>query len=255
MFLGRLIDRKERFNIMRITRQKTNIKVDVGLKDCKYMNIQYIYDLYAMATDEEKQTDWYADAYHFTNDLSEKYDISPVQIAHLISAISPQTKWGKNKEYAILALQGWEAVKNGWLERKDLDKIHKYGAMSNNGYAVLFGEDYSLGQKTASFAANILGNKQIVTVDSLAMSILFGFYEKAGSYNIKNPAYVYAQSLYVHCANTLGIFPAQLQAVVWVVCRRLKKAHKSSVTLLTAATALGKGYTPKDILDYITQNV
>lgn len=240
---------------MLITKQKTNIKVDVGLKDCKYMNTQYIYDLYAMATEEEKQTDWYADAYHFTNDLSEKYDISPVQVAHLIAAISPQTKWEKNKEYAILALQGWEAVTNGWLDRKDLDKIHKYGAMSDNGYAVLFGEDYSLGQKTTSFAANIMGNKQIVTVDSLAMSILFGFYEKAGSYKIHNIAYVYAQSLYVHCANTLGIFPAQLQAVVWVVCRRLKKAHKSNVTLLTAAAALGKGYTPKDILNYISQNV
>jgi len=240
---------------MLITKQKTNIKVAVGLKDCKYMNIQYIYDLYAMATEEEKQTDWYVDAYHFATDLSEKYDISPVKVAHLISAISPQQKWEKNKEYAILALQGWETVTNGWLGRKDLDKIHKFGAMSDNGYAVLFGEDYTLGQKTTSFAANIMGNKQIVTIDSLAMSILFGFYEKAGSYKIQNGAYVYAQSLYVHCANVLGIFPAELQAVVWVVCRRLKKAHKSSVTLLTAAAALGKGYTPKDILNYISQNV
>jgi len=240
---------------MLITKQKTNIKVAVGLKDCKYMNTQYIYDLYAMATEEEKQTDWYADAYHFTNDLSEKYDISPVKVAHLISAISPQTKWEKNKEYAIIALQGFDAVRNGWIGKNDLPKIHKFSAMSDNGYAVLFEQEFNLGQKTASFAANILGNKQIVTVDSLAMSILLGFYEKAGSYNIKNPAYVYAQSLYVHCANTLGIFPAQLQAVVWVVCRRLKKAHKSNVTLLTAAAALGKGYTPKDILDYITQNV
>lgn len=240
---------------MRIEKQKTNIKVDVGLKDCKYMNTQYIYDLYAMATEEEKQTDWYFDAYHFANDLAEQYDVSPIKIANLISAISPQQKWEKNKEMTVLALQAFDAVKNGWMGKNDLPKIHKFGGMSQNGYAVLFDEDYSLGQKTTSFAANIMGNKQIVTVDSLAMSILLGFYEKAGSYNIKNPAYVYAQSLYVHCANVLGIFPAQLQAVVWVVCRRLKKAHKSSVTLLTAATALGKGYTPKDILDYITQNV
>jgi hypothetical protein len=240
---------------MLITIQNANIKVAVGLKDCKYMNIQYIYDLYAMATEEEKQTDWYADAYHFTNDLSEKYDISPVKVAHLISAISPQQKWEKNKEYAILALQGFDAVKSGWMGKNDLPKIHKFGAMSDNGYAVLFGEAFNLGQKTASFAANIMGNKQIVTIDSLAMSILFGFYEKAGSYKIYNGAYTYAQSLYVHCANVLGIFPAQLQAVVWVVCRRLKEAHKSNVTLLNAANALGKGYTPKDILNYITQNV
>ena len=82
---------------MLITKQKTNIKVAVGLKDCKYMNIQYIYDLYAMATEEEKQTDWYVDAYHFATDLSEKYDISPVKVALLISAISPQQKWEKNK--------------------------------------------------------------------------------------------------------------------------------------------------------------
>ena len=240
---------------MRIEKQKTNIKVDVGLKDCKYMNTQYIYDLYAMATEEEKQTDWYFDAYHFANDLAEQYDVSPIKIANLISAISPQQKWEKNKEMTVLALQAFDAVKNGWMGKNDLPKIHKFGAMSDNGYAVLFEQEFNLGQKTASFAANILGNKQIVTIDSLAMSILFGFYEKAGSYKIQNGAYVYAQSLYVHCANTLGIFPAQLQAVVWVVCRRLKKAHKSNVTLLTAAAALGKGYTPKDILNYISQNV
>lgn len=240
---------------MRITRQGSNVRVTVGKKDIPYMNVDYIYKLYAMATQEEKNTDWYADAYHFANDLSEQHDISPVKIANLISAISPQTKWEKNKEYAILALQGFDAVRNGWIGKNDLPKIHKFSVMSDNGYAVLFEQEFNLGQKTASFAANILGNKQIVTVDSLAMSILLGFYEKAGSYNIKNPAYVYAQSLYVHCANVLGIFPAQLQAVVWVVCRRLKKAHKSNVTLLTAATSLGKGYTPKDILDYISQNV
>lgn len=240
---------------MLVTKQGSNVRVTVGKKDIPYMNVDHIYNLYAMATQEEKDTDWYADAYHFANELSKQYDISPVKIANLISAISPQTKWEKNKEFAILALQGFDAVKSGWMGKSDLPKIHKYGAMSDNGYAVLFGEAFNLGQKTASFAANIMGNKQIVTVDSLAMSILLGFYEKAGSYKIQNGAYVYAQSLYVHCANTLGIFPAQLQAVVWVVCRRLKKAHKSNVTLLTAAAALGKGYTPKDILDYISHNV
>jgi len=240
---------------MHIEKRKTNVFITAGLQDCKYMDIAHIYKLYAMSTESERNTDWYADAYTFAKDLSVKYNISIIKIAHLIAAISPQQKWEKNKEYAIIALQGFDAVKNGRMGKNDLPKIHKYGATSQNGYAVLFDEDYSLGQKTTSFAANIMGNKQIVTVDSLAMSILFGFYEKAGSYKIQNGAYVYAQSLYVHCANVLGIFPAELQAVVWVVCRRLKKAHKSNVTLLTAAAALGKGYTPKDILNYISQNV
>lgn len=240
---------------MRIEKRKTNVFITAGLQDCKYMDIAHIYKLYAMSTESEQNTDWYADAYTFAKDLSVKYNISIIKIAHLIAAISPQQKWEKNKEMTVLALQAFDAVQNGWMTREDMPLIHKFSAQSNTGYAVLFDEDYNLGQKTTSFAANILGDYSIVTVDSLAMSILFGFYEKAGSYTIYGKAYTYAQALYIHCANDLGISPAHLQAIVWVVCRRLKKAHKSNVTLLTAAAALGKGYTPKDILDYITQNV
>lgn len=240
---------------MRIEKRKTNVFITADLQDCKYMDIAHIYKLYAMSTESERNTDWYADAYTFAKDLSVKYNISIIKIAHLIAAISPQQKWEKNKEMTVLALQAFDAVKNGWMTREDMPLIHKFSAQSNTGYAVLFDEDYNLGQKTTSFAANILGDYSIVTVDSLAMSILFGFYEKAGSYDIYGKAYTYAQALYIHCANDLGISPAHLQAVVWVVCRRLKKAHKSNVTLLTAANTLGKGYTPKDILNYITQNV
>lgn len=239
---------------MLITKQKTNIKVAVGLKDCKYMNIQYIYDLYAMATAKEKQTDWYLDAYTFSQNLANKYaylGVNQVQVANLIAAISPQLRWENNKKNAEIALQAYDAVMNGWLERKDLPSIHKFSAISNNGYAVLFGERFTLGQKTASFAANILGDSQVVTVDSLAMSILLGFYEKAGTYKIYNGAYAYAQGLYIHAAKRLGITPAYCQAVVWTVCRRLKKSHRkvNKQTLVDIVAIVGQN--PADVLKYI----
>lgn len=242
---------------MLVTRKRTTITISVGLSDCKYMDVAFIHKLYGMATDKEKHTDWYNDAYMFAKRLSEQYahyGITLVKVAHLIAAISPQMKWEKNKENAELALQAYDAVMQGWLNREDMPKIHKFGAISNTGYAVLFGEPYTLGQKTNSFAANILGDNSVVTVDSLAMSILLGFYEKAGTYKIYRSAYTYAQSLYVHAAKELGISPAHLQAVTWVVCRRLKKAHRkyNKITILDATNAVGQN--PANVLAYITND-
>ena len=239
---------------MLVTKQRSNVKVSVGLRDCKHMDVAHILKLYSMATDKEKHTDWYLDAYEFAQNLSEKYSylgITHVQVANLIAAISPQVQWENNKKNAEIALQAYDAVMNGWLERKDLPSIHKFSAISNNGYAVLFGERFTLGQKTASFAANILGDSQVVTVDSLAMSILLGFYEKAGTYKIYNGAYAYAQGLYIHAAKRLGITPAYCQAVVWTVCRRLKKSHRkvNKQTLVDIVAIVGQN--PADVLKYI----
>ena len=242
---------------MLVTRQRTNVKISVGLRDCRYMDVSFIFKLYEMATDHERNTDWYLDAYEFTKQLAEKYahyGITQIKVAHLVSAISPQTKWEKNKENTVLALQAYDAYKQGWLTREQLPKIHKYGAMSTNGYAVLFDENYTLGQKTTSFAANILGDYSIATIDSLAMSILLGFYEKSGSYKIQSTAYTYAQSLYANAGKQLGVSAAEAQAVTWVVCRRLKKTHRKNnkQTLLDIVSIVGQN--PKDVLDYI-QNV
>ncbi|RTL02148.1 MAG: hypothetical protein EKK57_02735 [Proteobacteria bacterium] len=241
---------------MLVTRKRTNISISVGLGDCKYMDVSFIHKLYAMATDKERDTDWYNDAYTFAKQLAEKYahyGVTLVKVAHLIAAISPQTKWEKNKQNAELALQAYDAYMQGWLKREDMPKVHKFGAISNTGYAVVFNEPYVLGQKTSSFAANILGDNNIVTIDSLAMSILLGFYEKGGTYEIYRSAYTYAQSVYVHAAKELGISPAHLQAVTWVVCRRLKKAHRkhNKITMLDAASAVGQN--PVDILRYISE--
>lgn len=234
---------------MLVTKQGSNIKIAVSFKDTPFMNADYIRKLYAMATEEEKYTDWYQDAKNFAAYLVEKYNLDIEKVANLIAAISPQTKWEKNKEFAELAVQAYDDVQNGWLTREDLPKVHKYGAMSETGYAVLFGENFELGQKTTSFAKNILGDTNEVTIDSLAMSILLGFYEKAGSYNIYKTAYKYAQKVYLQVARELGIEPSHLQAVTWVVCRRLKKQHKSKVTVLSAAKVVGQH--PLDILEYI----
>lgn len=238
---------------MQVIKHHTNVKIAVGVADIPYMSMQHIFDLYALATDLEKQTDWYSDAYEFANELALKHNLSIVQVANVIAALSPQMKWEKNKLNAKEAIEAYVAYRDGWLTRDQLPKVHTFTAMSNNAYAILFGEHFTLGQKTASFAANILGNYNVVTVDSLAMSILLGFYRKAGSYKIYKVAYKYAQSLYIEASKQLGISPAHLQAVVWVVCRRLKMQDRKQkgIGILEASQIVGNN--PLDILEYINR--
>jgi hypothetical protein len=100
---------------MRIEKRKTNVFITAGLQDCKYMDIAHIYKLYAMSTETERNTDWYADAYTFAKNLSVKYNISIIKIAHLIAAISPQQKWEKNKEMAIISFTSFRRCKK-WLD-------------------------------------------------------------------------------------------------------------------------------------------
>jgi len=239
---------------MLITQQWTNTKISVTGKDIPFMNKANIVKLWNMATDKEKQTNWYSDEQQFVTDLAQNYDVCPKKVANLVSAISPQTKWEKNKEYALLALQGFYATQNGWIARQDLPKIHKYSAVSKNGYAVLYNEKFKLGQKTSSFAKNLQGDMYEVTVDSLAMSILLGFYTKAGSYKIADKAYKHAQKLYTEVANEVGVLPAHLQAVTWVVCRRLKRQDKG-YNLLYVVNALNNRFaTPTDVLQWLECN-
>lgn len=238
---------------MQVIKRNTNVKISVGVSEIPYMSIDHIFDLYRQSTQQERQTDWYNDAYEFANGLSLKYNLSIVQVANVIAALSPQMKWEKNKENAKAAIEAYVAHLDGWLTREQLPKVHTFTAMSDNAYAILFDEPFTLGQKTASFAANILGNYNVVTVDSLAMSILLGFYRKAGSYKIYKVAYKYAQSLYIEAAKQLGLSPAHLQAVVWVVCRRLKKLDRKQkgIGILEASQIVGNN--PLDILEYINR--
>lgn len=238
---------------MLITKQGSNTKISVTGKDIPYMNVKHIYDLWNLATESEKSTDWYADANGFVSNLAMNYSLQHSTVANMVAAISPQTKWEQNLQNATLAVQGWFATREGWVNREHLPPIHKFSAMSENGYRCLFGEKFTLGQKTQSFALNLQGNMHEVTVDSLAMSILLGLYTKAGSYKIANKAYKYAQMLYTQVANDLGVLPAHLQAVVWVVCRRLKKADKG-YTLLHVSTILGRFATPTEVLQWLTCN-
>lgn len=238
---------------MLITKQHSNTKISVTGQDIPYMNKKHIFDLWNMATETDKNTNWYKDENAFVTSLATEYGMSCEKVAYLISAISPQTKWEKNKFYAKQALVAYDAVTNGWLERQSMPKVHKYSAMSNNGYAVLFGENFKLGQKTTSFAKNLLGDMQEVTVDSLAMSILLGFYRKAGSYKISNKAYKHAQKLYTEVASVLGVAPAHLQAVTWVTCRKLKKQDKG-YNLLYVSGILGRFATPTAVLQWLAVN-
>lgn len=229
---------------MKVTKQGSNIVITVKLEDVADCGIENILTLYALATEEEKAFDWYADAKNFAKQLSVKYQISIVKVAKVIAALSPRQRWETNKKMAELCIASWSSN----LERP---KVHVFSAMSNTAYAILDEKPFNLGPKVANFAANILGYDALVTVDSLAISIPLGLYEYAGSYKFKQPVYQFVESLYIHAAQVVGVSPSKMQAITWVVCRRLKAENKSKFNVLDAYNAVGT--TRKDIVTWLCE--
>lgn len=231
---------------MKVITQKNNTVVIVSLDDVINCGTENIIKLYNMATDEEKQFDWYADARKFAQQLAEKFNLDIVIVAKVIAALSPRQKWETNMRMAELCIESWF---NNVSERP---KVHTFGAMSKTAYNILDGNAYTLGPKVTNFAANIIGYDNLVTVDSLAISIPLGFYEYAGSYKFKTSVYTFVESLYIQAAKALGIAPSKLQAVVWIVCRNLKIAKKAKFGLLDAYNVVGGNKV--DLLHWLNEN-
>ena len=106
---------------------------------------------------------WYKEAQSFTKKVSKKYKVDKYIVAAVVSALSPNNKWIRNKEDAESMI---EAFKSG--RSIDSFKCCTYNANKRKAWAILH-EDVTLvakSPKTHSFAMNIgrLSDKH-VTID------------------------------------------------------------------------------------------
>lgn len=161
----------------------------------------------ATASDVESGARWYADAGDLATSLAVYVDGDRDKAAAVISALSPRTSWARNVATATAMLQsGPSAARKLGAMRGNVDVAIR---AKRNGTSALNGP------KTRRFAANILGDREAVTIDVWAARVA-GVTElqlgRVGVYDDLEHAYRLA-------AGRRGVDPATMQAVTWVVAR------------------------------------
>lgn len=161
----------------------------------------------ATTADIEAGARWYDEAGQLAADLAEQagsVDHAAVVIAHL----SPRTAWARNVAGAV------ELIRNGTRYNGIIGSLYER-ALASLEFDDPFDSFGPTAPKTRSFAANIAGDREAVTVDVWACRVadldetLLG---RKGAYDAVAHAYRLA-------ARRRGVDPATMQATTWVVAR------------------------------------
>lgn len=170
--------------------------------------VDRIMAVYYSATEAEvlEGKAWYAEARALAGDVALAGNVTVEQAAVAIAQLSPRLRWDDN----VRAI--WSLIDTGdakGVMGRSVDKARQ--ALVEADPWVTFGK----APKTRAFASNILGNEHAVTVDVWAARIA-GFTEKELSRVGVYEAIAHAYRL---AAKRVGITPAQMQAITWVVAR------------------------------------
>jgi len=121
-------------------------------------------DWFNLATEKEIKDgkNWYKDAQDFAKYLSDTYEIESYVCASVISALSPNNKWERNKVDAEAVIK---AHLNGIAPEKI--KVCTYNANKNKAFDILKGKIITeKSPKTHSFAMNVgLLSSEHITID------------------------------------------------------------------------------------------
>lgn len=219
---------------MRVIMRDTEVTVIVSKKDLPSVDrmASNIVKLYRTASsDNQKSILWYSEANRFALHLSSKYGVSVDLAAKVIAVLSPLTRWEVNQVNADLALSSF--FDTGTVSRQ----THIFSANVEKVQTILMGEPVTLGPKVSAFYANIMGEDDLVTVDSIAASIAVGWAQYPGSYKLNKAALQKIADAYVKAAFKVSCKPSELQAVTWVIARKLKKSNRGKGRELLSKTS------------------
>ena len=210
---------------------KQKFKGDL-LTEKKCINsILRFYSLSSLAEINDGLT-WYSEANKYARDLAARFNLSVQQIAGLIAVFSPQAGWVENKRYALTFLYNPNARIRSKVQTDKAKliltlKIESdiYNAQSTRGAAF----------KTKAFFKNIL-NPDIdadVTIDRHAIASCIQHPDNVSALGdeygqLTAKQYQFFQDCYIKAAKQVNILPHQLQAIVWVTYRRIRKLAEHS---------------------------
>ena len=162
---------------------------------------------------------WYDDAMAFAELLSDTFGITKVMAAAIISALSPNNKWERNK---VDAWNLCEAYAKG-LTLDDF-KVCTYNSNKVRAWKIRSGEIKITkdSRKTYAFALNVGDrDESVVTLDKW-MARAFSttsLKPKETPISFTPKQYDRFEAHFVKVAKRLGYKPYELQAIVWVVMR------------------------------------
>ena len=162
---------------------------------------------------------WYAEAQRFSDYLSTTYNVSGEVAAGVISALSPNNKWPRNKVDA-------EAVLAAHTQGHDSESVRvcTYNANKRKAFAIASGDAAILKQspKTYAFARNV-GEQDgnYVTIDKwhLRACQTLAKEPKALQTSVTAKQYKVLQDETLKVAKEFGVTGYEFQAVVWVTIR------------------------------------
>ena len=176
-------------------------------------NLDYFFNL---ATDEEiKQGKrWYQEANQFCVDTAKEYNVTPLQVASVVSALSPRNRWEQN---LVDAKKVFQAIQEG-KEAEDIKVCtfhkNKFKAFELAKENIFITED---SPKTFNFVRNIAHlDPTALTVDIWHIRACLKQFKSIGNAQIGKVAYKQIKDLTIKKAQKLGLKGYEYQAVIWL---------------------------------------
>lgn len=180
-------------------------------------NIIAVYNLASVAEVAEGLA-WYSQAHDAACLLADRYGVTVETAAAVIAVLSPAVRWSDNVAAAETVIR----MALAGLSANDYT-VQGYGQNKRKAHAIASTGDISLvsGEKVTSFYRNIINPlSDDVTVDRHAVKVWLGFGD-GGSVRIAKSAYTRIADDYRAAAKQLGIPVASLQAITWLVYKRI----------------------------------
>ena len=184
-----------------------------------------ILDVYDTSTRDERLrgAQWYPLAHNIVLEWADTFERSIANVACIVAAISPQVEWTRNLIIADDILRGYPPSISSAIQRnlRIAEAIRDANATSLDGY-------FFVGCKVRSFAANLAGNFDVVTVDTHAAQIAAGDPRanlRVGTWKQYEPV----ASAYVMAARELRVEPSTLQATTWLTWKRMYPPEQKRV--------------------------
>ena len=157
---------------------------------------------------------WYPNAHHIVCEWADHYERSIANVACIVAALSPQCTWERNLIAADDILAG-NPVSIGGVLGANIFKAERI----RNDRASHTLDYFPHGPKVASFAANLAGDWDFVTVDGHALQAALT--DVTSTRTLRWSAYSAVASAYQSAARVTGNQPAHFQAILWHTWKRL----------------------------------
>lgn len=175
----------------------------------------------ATPEDIREGKNWYRETGLWIKMVANIYGESPFTVAAVLSALSPQNPWERNKIDCVRVLEGW---RNGHPLHSF--KVCTFHSNKEKAYSILSGDrimEFETGRKTFSFCQNLAyQDKRFVTVDIWHVRACLTVSRKAVDYlspSITDKQYDRIAKITLDLATEKNLDGFVYQAIVWTAIR------------------------------------